>query len=176
MSGHAQIARRAGILLLHYLMDSARKQHIHVSSRGKLIGQASVILNWRSERSLTSPFRLQQVGSSPQKEAQSENQTIGPRSRQIPERVDFWLCDLTPRRVVLTDGSGSRRDRLQKTVGSSRARCKQRVALFKSLGNNSRLFSSFLACASRKKSFTELNGKTLSMLSIGHTGRERLEP
>jgi hypothetical protein len=31
------------------------------------------------------------------------------------------------------DGSGSRRDRLQKTVGSSRARCEQRVALFKSL-------------------------------------------
>ena len=31
------------------------------------------------------------------------------------------------------DGSGSRRDHLPKVVGSSRARCKQRVALFKSL-------------------------------------------
>jgi hypothetical protein len=36
--GTSQIARRAGILQVHYLIDSARKQHIHLSSRGKLIG------------------------------------------------------------------------------------------------------------------------------------------
>jgi hypothetical protein len=34
------------------------------------------------------------------------------------------------------DVSGSRRDHLPKVVGSSRARCEQRVALFKSLETN----------------------------------------
>jgi hypothetical protein len=53
--------------------------------------------------------------------------------------VSFFACESifgllsNIKESCSNDVSGSRRDRLPKTVGSSRARCEQRVALFKSL-------------------------------------------
>lgn len=57
------------------------------------------------------------------------------------------------------DGGGSRRDRLQKTVGSSRARCEQRVALFKSLETTLDFSHGFSGGVSRQKSL--LTGRFL---------------
>jgi hypothetical protein len=57
------------------------------------------------------------------------------------------------------DGGGSRRDRLPKTVGSSRARCEQRVALFKSLATTLHCSHSFSGGVSRQSSL--LTGRFL---------------
>ena len=94
----------------------------------------------------------------------------------IQGSVSFSVCGSIFGFAVYTkescsnDVSGSRRDRLQKTVGSSRARCEQRVALFKSLETTLDFSHGLRGGLSREKSFTESDGKLGCRLLPGDRG------